>query len=155
MPTSVIGAAVTRVDGRLKVTGAARYAVDHPIEGVVYGVGVTSTIGSGKIAGIDTSVAEKMPGVLAILHHGNNDPLFRTAAPFEKESRTSESRPPFEDNTVYYYGQFVALVVANTFQQAQDAASHVKVNYQVEKPLTRMSDAGCNDRASAQALCAR
>ncbi len=142
MATSVIGTAVTRVDGRLKVTGAARYAVDHPIEGVVYGVGVPSTIGNGKITGIDTSVAEKMPGVLTILHHGNSDPLFRTAAPFEGDSRTSESRPPFEDDVIYYYGQFVALVVANTFQQAQDAASYVKVAYQVEKPLTQMSDAG-------------
>ncbi|MGC2502593.1 MAG: xanthine dehydrogenase family protein molybdopterin-binding subunit, partial [Silvibacterium sp.] len=102
MSTSVIGTAVTRVDGRLKVTGAARYAVDHPIEGVVYGVGVPSTIGSGKIAGIDTSVAEKMPGVLTVLHHGNSDPLFRTAAPFEGDSRTGESRPPFEDDVVYY-----------------------------------------------------
>lgn len=140
MATSVIGTAVTRVDGRLKVTGAARYAVDHPIEGVVYGVGVPSTVGSGKIAGIDTSIAEKMPGVLAILHHGNSDPLFRTAAPFEGDSKASESRPPFEDDTVYYYGQFVALVVANTFQQAEDAAYHVKVTYREQKPLTRMSD---------------
>jgi xanthine dehydrogenase YagR molybdenum-binding subunit len=140
MATSVIGTAVTRVDGRLKVTGAARYAVDHPIDGVVYGVPVGSTIGSGKITAIDTSVAEKMPGVLTILHHGNSDPLFRTAAPFEADSRTSESRPPFEDDVVYYYGQYVALVVANTFEQAQDAASHVKVSYQGQKPLTHMND---------------
>jgi xanthine dehydrogenase YagR molybdenum-binding subunit len=140
MATSVVGAAVTRVDGRLKVTGAARYAVDHPIDGVVYGVGVASTIGSGKITAIDSSVAEAMPGVLAVLHHGNTEPLFRTAAPFEEDSWMNESRPPFEDDTVYYYGQFVAVVVANTFQQAQDAASHVKVSYQEQKPLTRLSD---------------
>lgn len=140
MATSVVGTAVTRVDGRLKVTGAARYAVDHPIEGVVYGVGVASTVGSGKITGIDASAAEKMPGVLAVLHHGNTEPLFRTAAPFEEDSRMSEVRPPFEDDTVYYYGQFVALVVANTFQQAQDAAARVKVNYEEQKALTHLSD---------------
>jgi xanthine dehydrogenase YagR molybdenum-binding subunit len=142
MATSVVGKDVTRVDGRLKVTGRAPYAVDHRIDGLVYGVGVASTIGSGTITGIDASLAEKMPGVLAVLHHGNTEPLFRTAAPFESESRTSESRPPFEDDTVYYYGQFVALVVAHTFEQAHDAASHVKVSYQAKKPLTRMSDAG-------------
>jgi xanthine dehydrogenase YagR molybdenum-binding subunit len=141
MATSVVGTDVTRVDGRLKVTGAARYAVDHPIEGVVYGVGVPSTIGSGKITNIDTSIAEKMPGVLTILHHGNADPLFRTAAPYEEDSRTSESRPPLQDDTVYYYGQFVALVVAKTFQQAQDAASQVKISYQEQKPLVHMDDA--------------
>lgn len=141
MATSVVGTAVTRVDGRLKVTGAARYAVDHPIEGVVYGVGVPSTIGSGKITAIDTSAAEKMPGVLTILHHGNADPLFRTAAPFEEDSHPGESRPPLQDDTVYYYGQFVALVVANTFEQAQEAASQVKVSYQEQKPLVHLSDA--------------
>jgi len=141
MATSIVGTAVTRVDGKLKVTGAARYAVDHPIEGVVYGWGVASTTGSGTVTDIDTSVAEKMPGVLTILHHGNSDPLFRTAGPFERDSRTSESRPPFADNRVYYFGQFVAMVVANTLQEAQDAASQVKVSYQEKKPLAHMSDA--------------
>src|SRR6201987_769491 len=121
MATSVVGAGVTRVDGRLKVTGAAAYAVDHPMENVAYGVGVPSTIGNGTITSIDTSVAEKMPGVLTVLHHGNAEPLFRTAAPFEEDSRPGESRPPLQDDTVYYYGQFVALVVANTFEQAQEA----------------------------------
>jgi xanthine dehydrogenase YagR molybdenum-binding subunit len=136
----IIGSAVTRVDGKLKVTGAAQYAVDHPIGGVVYGVGVTSTIGSGKVTKIDASVAEKMPGVLAVLHHGNSEPLYRTAGRFEPDSIVSESRPPFADDTVYYYGQFVALVVANTFEQALDAAAHVKVSYQTEKPLTLMRE---------------
>lgn len=140
MATSVIGKPVTRVDGRLKVTGAARYAVEHDIDGVVYGVGVASTIGNGKVTAIDTSIAEKMPGVLAIFHHGNADPIYRTAAPFEPDSHPGEGRPPLEDNIVHYYGQFVALVVANTFEQAQDAASHVKVSYDEQKPLTRMSD---------------
>jgi xanthine dehydrogenase YagR molybdenum-binding subunit len=133
MSASIIGASVTRVDGPLKVTGGARYAVDHPIDDVVYGVGVASTIGSGRITRIDTSVAGKMPGVLEILHHGNTDPLFRPANPLEQESRAGESRPPFEDDKVYYYGQFVALVIANTLEQAQDAASHVKVEYDAQK----------------------
>lgn len=140
MSTSVVGAAVTRVDGRLKVTGAAQFAVDHRIENVAHGVGVPSTVGNGKITGIDTSVAEKMPGVLTVLHHSNADPLFRTAAPFEEDSRPGESRPPLQDDTVYYYGQFVALVVANTFEQAQEAARHVKVSYQEQKPLVHMED---------------
>jgi xanthine dehydrogenase YagR molybdenum-binding subunit len=136
----VIGSAVTRVDGRRKVTGAARYAVDHPIDGVVFGALVASTVGSGTIADIDTSVAEKMPGVIAVLHHGNTKPFFRTAGPFEHNSIVSEGRLPFEDNKVYYYGQYVALVVADTFERGQDAAAHVKVNYQTQKPVARMSE---------------
>ncbi|HUY80410.1 MAG TPA: xanthine dehydrogenase family protein molybdopterin-binding subunit [Acidobacteriaceae bacterium] len=138
--SAVVGSAVTRVDGKLKVTGAAQYAVDHPIEGVVFGVPVASTVGSGTIAGIDGSVAEKMPGVLGILHHGNSGPLYRTAGGFEPNSIVSEGRLPFSDNKVYYYGQYVALVVADTFERALDAAAHVKVNYETKKPLTRMSE---------------
>src|ERR1700761_6749517 len=145
MSTSVngplVGAAVTRIDGPLKVTGKARYAVDHPTANIAYGFPVSSAIAKGCIRRIDTSVAERMPGVITILHHGNSDLLFRTAGPFEPNSRTSESRPPFEDDVVYYYGQFVALVVANTFEQAQDAAYHVKVDYQEEKPLVHLDDA--------------
>lgn len=140
MPPSIIGAPVTRIDGPLKVTGKARYAVDHPMDNMAYGFAVSSTIARGQIVSIDASIAERMPGVLAIIHHGNADPLFRTAGPFEPNSRTSESRPPFEDDVVYYYGQFVALVVANTFEQAQDAAYRVKVQYQEEKPAVHLAD---------------
>ena len=140
MSSSVIGAAVSRVDGKLKVTGAARYAVDHPIENLAYGVGVPSIIANGRITCIDSSEAEKMPGVITVLHHGNADPLFRPANAFEQNSRAGESRPPFEDDTVYYYGQFVALVVANTFEQAQEAAARVKADYTESKPLVHVGD---------------
>jgi len=140
MSSSVIGAAVSRIDGKLKVTGAARYAVDHPIDRLAYGVGVPSTIANGKITRIDSSIAERMPGVITVLHHGNADPLFRPANAFEQNSRAGESRPPFEDDTVYYYGQFVALVVANTFEQAQDAAALVKVEYSESKPAVHVGD---------------
>src|SRR4051794_22469283 len=125
MSSSPIGQPVTRIDGRRKLTGAAPYGVEYSIPNLAYGVGVASNIGNGRIVSIDSSVAEKMPGVLAILHHGNADRMYRPAGPFEEMSRPGESRPPFEDENVYYYGQFVALVVANTFEQAQDAAAHV------------------------------
>ncbi|MGB6608787.1 MAG: xanthine dehydrogenase family protein molybdopterin-binding subunit, partial [Acidobacteriaceae bacterium] len=130
MSTSIIGAPVTRIDGSLKVTGAARYAVDHPFDNIAFGVPVASTVGNARIANIDTSIAQRLPGVLAIIHHGNTDQLFRPAAQFEPLSRAGEVRPPFEDDKVYYYGQYVAVVVANTFEQALDAASKVKVDYE-------------------------
>ncbi|HEY8716463.1 MAG TPA: xanthine dehydrogenase family protein molybdopterin-binding subunit, partial [Candidatus Acidoferrum sp.] len=82
-----------------------------------------------RIVSIDSSEAEKMPGVLAVLHHGNTEKLFRAANSFEEGSRPGESRPPFEDDQVYYYGQFVALVVADTFERAQAAAGRVVVKY--------------------------
>lgn len=141
MSTSIIGAAVTRIDGPLKVTGAAPYALDHALENLAYGYPVASTVGSARIANIDTGEAERMPGVLAILHHGNTDPLYRPAGHFEQNSRAGEVRPPFEDDQVYYYGQFVALVVANTFAQAQEAAARVKVQYETRRSVVEMRDA--------------
>jgi len=141
MSTSIIGAPITRIDGSLKVTGAAKYAVDHSFDNIAFGVPVASTVGNARIANIDTSIAQRMPGVLAIIHHGNTDPLFRPAGQLEQSSRAGEVRPPFEDDKVYYYGQYVAVVVANTFEQAQDAASHVKVDYETQPNVVEIGDA--------------
>src|ERR1700719_3983414 len=132
--SSVIGKDITRIDGVMKVTGAAKYGVEYQLENMAWSVGVGSTIGTGRIARIDSSEAEKMPGVLAVLHHGNTEKLFRPANSFEEMSRPGESRPPFEDDQVYYYGQFVALVVADTFERAQAAAGRVVVKYDARTP---------------------
>ncbi len=124
-PTAIIGTALPRIDGPLKTTGTALYAADYNFPRMVYAVPVCATIASGKIRSIDTSAAEKLPGTLLILHHGNIGPLFRNAS----GGRNSESRPPLEDETIYYWGQYVALAVSETFQQAQAAAAAVKVTY--------------------------
>jgi xanthine dehydrogenase YagR molybdenum-binding subunit len=129
-PTSeIIGAAQPRIDGPLKTTGKALYASDYNFPHMVYAVPVCATFASGKIRRIDSSAAEKMPGVLLVLHHGNIMPLYRNAS----GGRNSESRPPFEDDTVYYWGQYVAAVVAETFEQAQAAAAAVHVDYDADK----------------------
>jgi xanthine dehydrogenase YagR molybdenum-binding subunit len=127
MATSVIGQAVNRIDGHRKVTGHADYAADHNLEGMVYGYGVMSTIASGRVTGIDTAAAEAAPGVIAVLHRGNIPPLYRSSNDWETQTTVGEVRPPFEDDRVYYAGQFVALVVAKTFEQARDAAPLVKI----------------------------
>jgi xanthine dehydrogenase YagR molybdenum-binding subunit len=131
---AVIGAALPRVDGPLKTTGRAQYAADYDLKGLVYAVPVTSTIAHGRIRSMDTTAAEKMPGVLLVLHHGNIAPLFRIAP---GDGRISENRPPFEDETIYYWGQYLALVVAKTFEQATAAAAAVKVSYDEQKPDVR------------------
>ncbi|HET7892452.1 MAG TPA: xanthine dehydrogenase family protein molybdopterin-binding subunit [Candidatus Sulfotelmatobacter sp.] len=149
MSTTPIGQPVTRIDGKLKVTGRAPYTLEHPIENVAYGVAVASTIGRGTVKRIDTADAGKMPGVLAILHHGNTQKLYRPAGSLEESSRPGESRPPFEDENIYYYGQYVALVIAETFEQAQDAASHVRVEYDAKPPAVRLADGEKQGKASA------
>jgi xanthine dehydrogenase YagR molybdenum-binding subunit len=134
MSTSIIGEPITRIDGKLKVTGGATYAADYPIEHLAYGAAVPSTIANGKITRINSVKAEGMPGVLAVFHHGNFDRLYRPSGAFEEQSRAGESRPPFEDENVYYYGQFVALVIADSFEQAQAAAASVRVEYDEKRP---------------------
>src|SRR5580658_3665022 len=150
MSTSVIGEPITRIDGKLKVTGGATYAADYAIDKIAYGVAVPSTIANGKIAQIDSTKAEKMPGVLAVFHHGNFDKLYSPAGAFEELSRPGESRPPFEDENIYYYGQFVALVVADTFQQAQDAAAKVQVTYDEKAPLVLLNQATTSNTTLAK-----
>ena len=128
----VIGAALPRVDGPVKTTGRAQYAADYSFPGMVYAVPVVSTIANGKIRSMDTSAAEKMPGVVAVLHHDNIGPLFHISP--GSHAGLGEQRQPFEDEIVSYWGQYVALAVAKTLQQAQAAAAAVRVSYDAEKP---------------------
>jgi xanthine dehydrogenase YagR molybdenum-binding subunit len=129
----IIGAAVPRIDGPLKTTGTARYAVDHDFPGLVHAVAVQSTIASGRIRNLDASSAEKMPGVLSVFHHGNMDKVYRLF-PHQDDATTSEARPPFEDESIYYWGQYVAVVVAETLEQAKAAATAIRIEYDVDKP---------------------
>ena len=132
----IIGAKVPRIDGALKTTGSARYAVDHSFPNLAHAVAVQSTIGKGRIRSLDPSSAEKMPGVLLVLHHGNMDGAFRFF-PHQEDGTISESRPPFHDDKIYYWGQYVAVVVAETLEQARAAAQAVKVEYDAETPDVR------------------
>src|SRR5258708_8580165 len=128
-PSGVSGGGVVGIEGPMKTTGKALYGSDYNPSNMVYAVPVCATIASGKIRRIDSSAAEKMPGVLLVLHHGNIMPLYRNAS----GGRNSESRPAFEDETVYYWGQYVAAVIAETFEQARAAAAAVHVDYDADK----------------------
>ena len=130
-PSAIIGASVPRIDGPLKTTGTAMYASDYNFPRMVYAVPVCATIANGKIRSLDTSAAEKLPGVLLILHHGNTSGIYRNGP---GSGRNSEGRPPLSDNTVSYWGQYVAVVVAETFAQANAAAAAVRAQYDADKP---------------------
>ena len=116
---SLIGAPLTRVDGRLKVTGAAKYTAEFQMPRLAYGVVVESTIPSGRVTSIDTEKAEHAPGVISVLTY-RNAPKLPGA-----EIRISL----LQNDKVYYNGQAIALVVAETLHQAQHAASLVKAQY--------------------------
>jgi xanthine dehydrogenase YagR molybdenum-binding subunit len=134
---SIIGKATPRIDGPLKTTGAAEYTADFHFDRMVHAVPVSSTIGNGRIAKLDASAAESMPGVLLVLHHGNIGPLYRTV-PGDDNATNSEGRAAFEDEVVRHWGQYVAVVVAETLEQATAAAAAVKVEYEAQTPNVSM-----------------
>ncbi|WP_423824111.1 xanthine dehydrogenase family protein molybdopterin-binding subunit [Salinisphaera sp. SPP-AMP-43] len=141
MSSDIIGAAKPRIDGPAKLSGAAPYAADHFPPNLAYAYGVFSTIASGEITSIDVSRAKRMPGVIEVYHHENFPELHRSPSSFAQQNKVDETRLPFEDQHIYYGGQFVALVVANTFENARDAAYHVDVEYKTSQPVTSLSQA--------------
>jgi xanthine dehydrogenase YagR molybdenum-binding subunit len=128
-PASIIGTATSRIDGPLKTTGSAEYAADFHFEHMAHAMPVIASIASGRITRLDAADAEKMPGVLLVLHHGNIGPLFRTV-PGDDNATNSEVRSAFEDEIVRHWGQYVAVAVAETLEQATAAAAAVKVEYE-------------------------
>src|SRR5256714_10906754 len=118
------GAPLNRLDGVQKVTGAATYAYEYPVEGVTYVFPVQSTIARGRISSIETSAARALPGVIAVLTHENAPRI----APLDDQDLAV-----FQSDAVAYRGQFVAAVVAETLEIARQAASMVAVRYE-EQP---------------------
>ena len=154
MSESIMGASPRRIDGRLKVTGRAQYAADQYPPGMVFAYGVYSTVASGSIKSLDIDAARRSAGVIEILHHGNFPQAFHTSpVPFSLAgvltgSRTDEKRLPFEDDVIRYAGQFVALVVADTFEHAREAAYKVKVSYTGAASVANLQQ-GLKQRAPA------
>src|SRR5687767_15172329 len=110
--TSPVGRDTPRIDGPHKVSGRAQYTADFHFPGMLYAVPVEATIANGRIVTLDTAAAEKMPGVRAVLHRGNIGKIFRSTAEQGFEGVCEERRPPFEDDVVRYWGQYIALAVA-------------------------------------------
>src|SRR6266550_3200585 len=132
--TSPIGRKTPRIDGPLKVSGTAQYASDFHFPGMLYAVPVEATIANGRVVKLDTAAAEKMPGVRAIFHRDNIGKIFRSNLGQGFEGICEERRPPFEDDVVRYYGQYIALAVADTFEAAKAAADAIGVTYAKDKP---------------------
>src|SRR5689334_8545830 len=131
--TSSIGRDTQRIDGPRKVTGLAQYTSDFNFPGMLYAVPVEATIANGKLLTLDTAAAEKMPGVRAIFHRANIGRIFRSTPAPGFDRVCLERRPPFEDDVIRYYGQYIALAVADTFEAAKAAADAVRATYTKEK----------------------
>jgi xanthine dehydrogenase YagR molybdenum-binding subunit len=132
----MIGGDITRIDGPLKVSGTATYSSDINLPGTLYAVPVCATIAKGRITRLDTAAAAGMPGVRAVFTRENIGKFYRVS--FATDIHIDEKRPPFEDDNIYYYGQYVGVVVADTFEQATAAARVVKVEYESSRPDVRI-----------------
>jgi len=132
--TSPIGRDTQRIDGARKVTGLAQYTSDFNFPGMLYAVPVEATIANGKLLTLDTAAAEKMPNVRAVFHRTNIGKIFRSTPAPGFDRVCLERRPPFEDDVIRYYGQYIALAVADTFEAAKAAADAVRATYSKEKP---------------------
>ena len=141
---SAVGTPATRVDGRAKVTGAARYSAEITAPDMAHLAIVGATIAAGRVTTIDTAGAEEADGVLAVLTHRD---LPRVAEPphllpsLVGRAAPGESFFPMQDETVLYAGQPVALVVADTYERAQHAASLVRVAYEAGASVTTIDQA--------------
>ncbi|MGZ8288173.1 MAG: xanthine dehydrogenase family protein molybdopterin-binding subunit [Telluria sp.] len=137
-----IGMPVSRVDGRAKVTGAARYAAEHPAEGLAYGVVVSGAIAKGSIKGFDLAAARAVPGVIDIITHENR-PKLRSFDIHYKDMTAPPGSPfrPLYDASISFSGQPVALVLADTFEAARHAAALVEVHYDTEEHETDLCSA--------------
>ena len=139
---SPLGQPVSRVDGRLKVTGAATYAAEFdPGPDLAHAAVVSSTIARGRIVALDTGSAEKSAGVLAVLTHLNAPRLAYRPHKAGVDPADGERLHVLQDDRVRHQGQPVALVVADSFEQASHAASLVRVTYDEERAVTAFHEA--------------
>ena len=136
-PNNYIGQPLSRVDGKAKVTGEARYAAEFFVPDMLYGVVVSSSIAKGKILKLDASAALQQAGVVQVFSHLNTPSLARLNFSYmDMDAPPGKHFRFFQTDEVCYSQQPVALVVADTFEQARHAATLVIIEYKEEKSVT-------------------
>src|SRR5689334_254334 len=130
-----MGQPVPRYDAVAKVTGKAHYAADFPLNRPAYACLVTSAIAKGKIDGFDLSAAKKVRGVIDVVTYQNAE---RLNAPelFSNGGYASTTIEPLKSADISHDGEIIAVVLAETFEAAQEAALAVQVNYAAATPTT-------------------
>ncbi len=133
-----IGDPIPRIEGRAKVTGRALYAADEPVANPAFAFLVTSTIARGTIRGFDLAQARAVPGVLDILTHENVGGQADPPAPHGPGGETTTMQTP----QIWHAGQIVAVVTADTYEAAREAAHKVHVDYAEEAPAATFGSPG-------------
>src|SRR5665213_2214919 len=146
-----IGAPTPRVDGRLKVTGEARYASDTPLADPVYAFLATSAIARGRITNIDDSEARAVPGVLDILTHQNIGDAVKKTKLFSDGGYVGSTIMPLGSDQIFHGGQIVAVVLGESFEAARDAAQRLNIAYAAEQPSAGFDSPGATEIAAKDA----
>ncbi|MER8912961.1 xanthine dehydrogenase family protein molybdopterin-binding subunit [Mesorhizobium sp. M0761] len=137
-----VGKSVSRIDGPLKVKGAARFAAEFAPSNMTYAAVMFSTIAKGRIASIDTSAAVTAPGVILVMTH-HNAPAMKPMPLFMTNARAAggDNLPIMQDDRIHWNGQPIALLLAETQEQADHAKSLIRVSYEVESAITSFAAA--------------
>jgi xanthine dehydrogenase YagR molybdenum-binding subunit len=141
----LIGAPISRIDGPLKVRGKAAFAAEFPLESMVYAALAFSSVPTGRIAALETAEAEAAPGIVLVMTHKNAPrmqkmPLFMTA----EKAGAGDGLPVMQDDRVYWNGQPIAVVLAETQEQADYAASLIRATYAPAPSVTAFDQARQN-----------
>lgn len=137
----MIGQSLPRVEGRAKVTGQARYAAEFNQPGQAYAVIIGSTVGLGRVARIDAARVRQMEGVLAVISHDNAPRLAYGPHKGPIDPAIGERLHVLQDDQVRFFGQPVAVVVADTLDHAERAALATQVDYEATRPVSDLQDA--------------
>jgi xanthine dehydrogenase YagR molybdenum-binding subunit len=133
------GQAHTRIDGKAKVTGAVRYGSDEPVANPAYAYLVTSTIAKGRVTGFNLDAARAVKGYLDILTHETVGDAYHAPPPFGgKDAQTTT----LESDHVWHDGQIIAVILADTYEAAREAANKVEVTYAEEAPSATFDSPG-------------
>ena len=138
----LIGTAISRLDGPLKVKGAARFAAEYALDGMVYAALAYSTIAKGRIDTLDVAAAEAAPGVVLVMTHRNapklaDPPAFGSA----EKAAAGDSLPIMQDAGIHWNGQPIAVVLAETQEQADHAASLIRATYRTDPAVLSFAEA--------------
>jgi len=125
-----LGPGRDRIDGVAKVTGAARYASDEPVAGALFGYVLVSRIARGSIGRMDLSAARAVPGVIDIVTHENIGTGFKPA----KGPDGGPTTTTLESDKIEHDGQFIGLIVAESYEAAREAANKVRIDYVTQPP---------------------
>lgn len=138
-PKQNMGQPVPRIDGRLKVTGAAQYPADIPLSNMAHGVLATSTIARGEVRMLHLDEAWAVPGVIDIVTYGDVEGQLE---PPDLSSSNSTSIGPLHSRTIFHDGQIMALVVAETLEAAREAAMLIRADYAEQPPSATIESSG-------------